>query len=72
LDVCFSFDVGRSMFDVGCSSFSMFDVNLSKQLSAYPPQGGGQDGEDIEGYLILLIGVDNHKSSHERELKNAS
>jgi hypothetical protein len=23
------------MFDVGCSSFNMFDVNLSKQLSVY-------------------------------------
>jgi hypothetical protein len=31
LDVCFSFDVGCSMFDVGRSSFNMFDVHLSKQ-----------------------------------------
>ena len=27
------------MFDVGCSSFDMFDVNLPKQLSAYAPGG---------------------------------
>ena len=35
--------VGRSMFDVGCSSFNMFDVNLSKQLSAYEDEGEGEE-----------------------------
>ena len=33
LSICFSFDVGRSMFDVGRSSFNMFDVGRSSFFS---------------------------------------
>ena len=43
LDICFSFDVGRSMLDVRCS---MFDVHLSMMV--------GLAGLDSAGPVDLL------------------
>ena len=40
LDVCFSFDVGRSMFDVRRSSFNL-DVHLSMVIGLAGIDGAG-------------------------------
>jgi len=46
------------LWRVGCSSFNMFDVNISKQLSAYALHPLSQDGHLIKTISSPATGED--------------